>query len=53
MEHISSYSPKISVFDDFSKWRVPNTYAAELIKIIKYSNNLGENEENLALFTII
>ena len=27
--------------------------SAELTKIIKYSKNCGENEENLAFFTVI
>ena len=41
-----------AVFDDFSKWRVPNV-SVKLRKIIKYSKNCEDNEENLAIFTVI
>ena len=47
------FSKKIAVvFDDFSKWRVPKC-GAELGKNHQIKQKFGENEENLAIFTII
>ena len=40
------FSKKIAVFDDFSKWRVPNVQQKSE-KIIKCSKNLGEMKKTL------
>ena len=43
------FSKMFALFDDFSKWRVPNVM--QLGKIIKYVKKFGGNEENNGIFT--
>ena len=46
------FSKLFAVFDEFSKRRVPNVLLGTR-KIIKYSENWGEDEENIAQSTVI